>query len=433
MITSSHSDRYCIIGAGSSGLAVAKNFLAANIPFDLLEREDDLGGNWYYNRPCSSVYKSTRLISSKQLTEYTDYPMPEEYPEFPGQQQVLDYLRQYARHFGLYQHIEFNTAVEKVTPAGDHYQVRLLGGELRRYCGMIIANGHNWDPNWPEIPGDFHGEILHSSQYKVSDTLAGRRVLVVGAGNSGCDLAVEAAQNAAMTFHSTRRGYHYLPKFLHGKPIDVCGERLLRWRLPLWLRRGIARLAIRVTLGPHWRVGLPKPDHKLFETHPIINSQLHYFLGHRQIQPKGDIVELCGGEVRFEDGTREKIDLIIYATGFKISFPFIDKTHLNWRNGRPDLYLNIFHPHDDRLFVAGLIQPDSGQWGLVDYQAQLIARVIQIEKHDPDQAAQFRRLKHAAAPDLSAGIRYVESRRHLLEVEHFNYRKHLQKILRMFA
>ncbi len=433
MIPTTHSDRYCILGAGASGLAVAKNFLAAKIPFDVIEREDDVGGNWYYNRPHSSVYRSVKLVSSKRLTEYTDFPMPEEYPEYPCQEQAEDYLRHYASHFGLYKHIEFNTAVEEIIPEEDYYQVKLLGGELRNYRGVVIANGHNWDPNWPEIPGNFSGEILHSSEYKAPKLLEGRRVLVVGAGNSGCDLAVESAHHAKATFHSTRRGYHYLPKFLHGKPIDLCGERLLRWHLPLWLRRGIARLAIRITLGPPWRVGLPKPDHKLFETHPIINSQLYYCLGHGQIKPKDDIVELCGDSVRFADGTKETVDLILYATGFKISFPFIDNKHLNWNQGCPDLYLNIFHPKNDQLFVVGLIQPDSGQWGLVDYQSQLIARVIRLQEENLVQAARFKQMKQAERPNLSAGIHYVKSRRHLLEVEHFSYRTRLQKLLKQFA
>jgi len=414
-------------------MAVAKNFLAANIPFDVIEREDDVGGNWYYDRPHSSVYRSVQLISSKRLTEYTDFPIPDAYPEYLNGQQVEEYLRCYASHFGLYKHIEFNTSVEDVVPENNHYRVKLSGGELRHYRGVVIANGHNWDPNWPTIPGTFNGEIIHSAEYKSPKLLEGRRILVVGAGNSGCDLAVESAHHATATFHSTRRGYHYLPKFLHGKPMDVCGERLLRWHFPLWLRRIIAAFSIRVTLGPHWRVGLPKPDHKLFETHPIINSQLHYFLGHGQICPKGDVVELCGNSVRFADGSEEKVDLIIYATGFKISFPFIDNQHLNWHQGRPDLYLNIFHPNNDQLFVAGMIQPDSGQWGLVDYQSQLIARVIQLQSVNPVLAARFRQLKTLESPDLSSGIRYIQSSRHLLEVEHFSYRKRLQKLLAEFA
>ncbi len=435
------TDRFCVIGGGPSGLAVAKNLAAASIQFDCLEREDDFGGNWYFGKPASSVYRSTHLISSKRLTEFVDYPMPEDWPPFPTHQKALEYLRNYARDFGLYQHTQFNTAVARVEPAADnpdepgngHWIVSLSTGEQRRYRGVVIANGHNWDPNLPTYPGHFAGMVLHSSQYKTPDVLQGKRVLVVGAGNSGCDIAVESAQHAAQTWHSTRRGYHYVPKFLRGMPIDELGERLLRWRVPLWLRRRLIARATKLALGSPQDFGLPKPDHRFLETHPIINSQMLYYVVHGDIAPRPDVAELCGDSVRFVDGTQEPIDVIVYATGFKISFPFIDNALLNWHDGCPRLFMNVFHPQYDSLFVAGLIQPDSGQWGLVDYQAQLIARFVMAVEQGSARANRFRNLKRRALPDLSAGIRYVRSPRHLLEVEHFSYRRKLQKLIAGFA
>ena len=458
MIETAATERMLIVGAGSSGLAVAKNFLEHGILFDCVEREDDVGGNWYYGRPASSVYRSTHLISSKRLTEYTDYPMPAEYPEYPSQQQAWEYLKCYARHFKLYESITFNTSVERLEPADGEssggfqppeqqqqqhagwkpplrrgWQAKFSDGRSARYRGVVICNGHNWDPKWPELPGRFDGLSIHSADYKTPDVLAGRRVLVVGAGNSGCDIAVESAQHTAVTLHSVRRGYHYLPKFLLGKPIDECGERLLNWRLPLWLRRAITKALVRLSLGPPWRVGLAAPDHRLFEAHPIINSQLYYYLGHGRIRPKPDVAELLPTGARFVDGSEEQLDVIVYATGFKISFPFVDTRHLNVEDGRPTLYLNVFHPTDDGLFVAGLIQPDSGQWGLVDLQAKLIAQVLRLETDDPAAFARFQQLKRQPKQDLGSGIRYLMSSRHLLEVEHHSYRRRLQKMIEQFS
>jgi cation diffusion facilitator CzcD-associated flavoprotein CzcO len=421
--------KFCIVGAGSSGLAAAKNFRQAGIACDVVEREDDVGGNWYYGKPASSVYRSTHLISSKRLTEFTDFPMPADYPEFPSHEQAWEYLRSYARAFDLYPLIEFNRSVLRIEPAGERWRVTLDDGSLREYAGVVIANGHNWDARMPEYPGSFDGLVLHSSEYKAPDVLEGRRVLVVGAGNSGCDIAVESAQNAVATFHSVRRGYHYLPKFLLGKPIDLCGERLLKWRFPLWMRRFITRRMVQLALGSPQSYGLPAPDHKLFETHPIVNSQMLYYVGHGRIKVKPDVEELCGHSVRFVDGSQEPIDVLIYATGFRIRFPFIEEKYLNWRHGRPELFLHIFHPEYDNLFVAGLIQPDSGQWGLVDYQAQLIARYVQACRYAPARAERFRRLKRSSQPDLTAGIDYVRSTRHLLEVEHFSYARRLKKLI----
>ena len=422
--------KFLILGAGSSGLAAAKNLQACGIPFDCVEREDDVGGNWYYGKPHSSVYASTHLISSKRLTEYTDFPMPAEWPEYPSHRQAWEYLRAYARQFGLDRVIEFNTGVTRLEPDALGWLATLDDGRQRRYRGAIICNGHHWDPRWPEYPGQFQGRVLHSSQYKTPDVLDGRRVLVVGGGNSGCDIAVESAQHAERTFHSLRRGYHYLPKFIRGKPIDQAHERLLRWGVPLAMRRWISQTVAAWALGRPERFGLPRPDHRLFETHPIINSQMMYYAAHGRLSPKPDVAELLGDRVRFVDGSIEPIDVLIYATGFRISFPFLDPALLNVHGERPQLYLNIFHPQRDDLFVVGLIQPDSGQWGLVDRQSQLIARYLVGLAQGSSAARALQRRKGLEDVPLGGGIRYLTSPRHALEVEHFSYRRHLERLIR---
>lgn len=420
----SRAEKFCILGAGSSGLAVAKNFRQAGIPFDCLEREDDVGGNWYYGRPASSVYRSTRLISSKSLTEYTDFPMPDHYPDHPDQDMVWRYLRKYAEHFDLYPQIEFGASVNTIEPptdGADGWKVELATGEKRRYSGVIIANGHNWDPRWPDYPGKFDGQVLHSSQYKTPDVLSGRRVLVVGGGNSGFDIASESARHAAVTFHSLRRGYPLLPRFFRGRPVDQGGEWMLSWKFPLWLRR----LAIQRVSRLAWQGKPPAADHSIFETHPAINGRWPLDVERGAITLKPDIAQLAGHEVQFRDGTREHFDVVIYATGYKISFPFLDASVFEWRGGRPRLFLNMCHPERDDLFVAGLIQPDSGQFGLVDYQAQLMAAYLRGLKSKQTSALRFKSVKQRNRNGERHGIRYAASPRHLLEVEHFGYRREL--------
>ena len=422
------SDRFCVIGAGSSGLAAAKNLRQLGIAVDVLERQHEIGGNWCYGAPHSRVYASTHTISSKRLTEYTDFPMPAHFPNYPHHTQVFEYLQAYARHFGLHEAIEFDTSIQRLEPVGDCWHVTLASGECRRYAGAVVANGHNWDPRWPEFPGHFDGLIMHSAQYKTADVLRGRRVLVVGAGNTGCDIVVEAALHAEATFHSVRRGYHFIPKFLFGRPADAMHEKLLKLRLPQTVRRWIVRSLLRMTVGDLKRYGLPEPDHELLASHPIINSQLPYYVAHGRIAPKPNIAELCGDRVRFADGSQERVDLVIYATGYKISFPFLDAEHLNLRDGRPGLYLNVFHPRHDNLFFIGLIQPDSGQFGLVDYQSQLMARFVAAARIGSPTAARFRRTKaDGAAADRGGG--YLDTPRNILEVEHFSYRRKIQREL----
>ncbi len=423
------SDRYCIVGAGSSGLAAAKNLRQQGIAVDVLERQDEIGGNWCYGKPSSRVYASTHTISSKRLTEYTDFPMPAHYPAFPHHTQVLAYLKSYADHFGLYEAIEFETSIDCVEPADRCWHVKLASGQVRRYAGVIVANGHNWDPRWPDYAGKFSRAVMHAADYKTPDVLRGKRVVVVGAGNTGCDIAVESALHASATFHATRRGYHFIPKFLFGRPSDMVHEKLLRLGLPDVVRRLVIRSVLRFSVGDLQRYGLPEPDHELFASHPIINSQLPYYTAHGRIVPKPNIAELCGDEVRFEDGSRETVDQIIYATGYKISFPFLDQQYLNWRDGRPGLYLNVFHPAYDNLFFIGLIQPDSGQFGLVDYQSQLVADFITGSRSDSPSARRLRLTKASGESGISNTQRYLDTPRNLLEVEHYSYRNDLRRAL----
>jgi cation diffusion facilitator CzcD-associated flavoprotein CzcO len=431
------SDKYCIVGAGASGLAAAKNLKHFKVPFDCIERENQVGGLWCYGNPYSAVYKSTHLISSKKLSGFLGYPMPADYPDYPNHEQALKYLQSYAEHFGLMAHIQFNTTVDWIEREVDGkwlVKVSAANGntETRRYRGVIIANGHLWDPRYPEYIGTFTGETLHARDYRTPDIFRNKRVLVIGGGNSGCDIAVEAGQNAIATFHSTRRGYHYIPKFVFGIPTDQVNEFSVRLRTPRALRRAISMLMIRFVLGNPARVGLQKPDHNLLESHPIINSQLMYYIAHGDIKPKPEVAALAEDKVLFNDGSNEQIDLIVYATGYKVTVPFIDQKHLHWGKYAPDLFLHAFHPEYDNLFIAGLLQPDSGVWWLTDLQCQLIARFIRAQTVTPKRAARFHEIKAGEQPDLRGGNHYIDSARHFHEIDHTAYARAVRRLLRTF-
>lgn len=421
-----------VIGAGPSGLAAVKNLAARGLPVIGFEREDDVGGNWYYGRRSSSVYDSTHLISSKRMTEYPDFPMPKAFPPYPSHAQALSYLRDYAAHFRLYDHIQFNVTVERAEPCTDGGWLVTLSNrpEPLKLGALIVANGHHWDPLWPRFEGEFAGQILHARDYKSSDVLRDKRVLVVGAGNSGCDIAVEAALHARSATLSLRRGYHFLPKFLLGTPVDSGGEWLRRHGVPWWAVRRLTSWLVHVALGPPERYGLPKPQHALFAAHPIVNSQMLYYVGHGRIQVRPDIESLDGPDVRFQDGRREPFDLIVCATGYRIRFPFLDEGLICDDQGRSRLFLHAFHPTRDDLFVAGMIQPNSGLWSLADWQTRVMAAYLQLERAAPGSAEWFRQLKASPNPDLSHGLPYIDSPRHGIEVEYYSYRKRLQQLLR---
>lgn len=425
---------WCVIGAGPSGLAALRHLLAAGIPAECLEREAGIGGNWRFGSPTSRVFASTRLISSKRLTEFADFPMPRYFPAYPDHRQCLEYFESYAEQLGLWPHIQTGVSVERIEPAGrpgEGFVVHTTG-PTRRYAGVVIASGHNHVPRWPTLPGSFAGVLLHSADYKSPNhpvPLAGKRVLVIGGGNSGCDIAVECSKHARATVHSTRRGYYVVPRFVLGRPADLRGERLLKMHAPLWLRRLVALRGIARTVGLPWRHGLPRPDHRLFETHPIVNAELLGRIDAGAIRPAGDVAAYEGPEVVFHDGHREAFDVVICATGYQTTLPFIDCRLLgaDASDGVPRLFLNLLHPTRDDIAVVGLIQPDSGQWGITDVQARLVAGMARAARESPRAAGWlYARRQRPARP---APIRYVASPRHTLEVEHFSYRRELERLV----
>ena len=431
------SKKICIIGAGSSGLAAAKNLLQMGFEIEVLEREDDLGGNWNFMKSGSRVYHSTHTISSKPFTQFPDFPMPVHFPDYPHHEEILAYFRSYAEHFNLLPHIQFECTVEKVEqhPDGGWLVSASKAGEKQsttHYFALVIANGHNWHPKMPEYPGQFTGEILHSADYKTPDLLTDKRVLVVGGGNTGCDLAVEASLFGEKAYHSTRRGYWYSPKYVFGKPSDQVYDLLLGLHLPLALTRYALEKANKLTVGDITRVGLPKPDHKFLETHPIVNSQLLYHVSHGDLTPLPDISRLDGSRVIVSDGRSVEVDLILFCTGYKIEIPFIDRDHLNWKEGRPELFLNVFHPTYDDLFFVGLIQPDSGQFKIVHWQSVAIASFLRAQERSRDQIEAFNQLRREKSDQrITAGVTYKDSSRHYLEISHMDYLREIEKVIHL--
>lgn len=427
---------WCVVGAGPHGLSALKALLQTGIDADGFERESDVGGNWNFGAENSRVYESTHLISSKPFTQFPDFPMPDAYPDYPSHRQVKEYFGRYADHFGLRRRIAFGTDVVRAVPvdAGSHWDVtvrdRASGAETTyRYAGLVVGNGHNWNPKVPEYAGldQFAGEVIHSAQYKGAAVLRGKRVLVVGAGNTGCDVAVESAQNAVHTFHSTRRGYYYNPKFALGRPSDQVADSMLALKLPLPVRRFMFGTTLKLVVGDLTKFGLQKPDHKFFETHPIVNQQLVYYVGHGDITPKRDIDHFDAAGAVFADGSRADVDLVVFCTGYLVTFPFLEQEWLNWHDDHPQLFLQMFTPAFDNLIVSGLIQPDSGQWTLAHWQGMLAARVAEALQRTPRVAHRFlARAGSESSRRFSAGTEYKESTRHYFEVAHQDYLQALQ-------
>ena len=430
-----HADKYCVIGAGASGLAIAKNFAAAGIPFDVLERETDIGGLWNIATPTGMVYETAHLVSAKHSTGWEDYPMDDlAYPEYPSHARVLGYFRDYIAQFGLAPFIQTGKSVHRVTRTDTGNWRVVVAGEAtaRVYKGVVLANGHHNAPRLPFYPGTFTGEIIHSSAYKSPKQLRDKRVLVVGAGNSACDIARDAAHsNGTPVFMSMRRGHWFVPKFMLGFPTHDIVSVFEILPLPNIVRRYGMEATLWLLQGPPARYRLPAPDHHIDQAHPTMSDDVPRLSAHGRLIAKPEIERYDGHDVVFTDGSREQVDLIVFGTGYRIAFPFLDDAIVNDAAGRPNFALFSFHRQFDNLFAAGLVQANGSIWRLADYQGALMARFIQAQDLDPGKADWFRNVRNKAIGGGNG--QFVASDRHILETNYYVYRRQLKRLIRRFG
>lgn len=403
---------YAVIGAGPSGLAAARNLQRRGLAWTGYELNTSVGGLWDINAPRSTVYESAHLISSKTTTQFSEFPMADGVADYPSHRELAAYFNAFADHFGLRDGFQFETEVLDVRRDGEAWAVTVRdasGEHTHRHAGVLIANGTLSEPNVPTFPGTFSGEIMHTSEYKRGDQFTGKRVLIVGAGNSGCDIAVDAVHHAAATDISVRRGYHFVPKYVLGKPADTLNQGK---PLPPKIKQFIDSRILKLFTGDPVKFGFPAPDHAIYESHPIVNSLILHHLGHGDLSVRPDIDRFDGSEVVFADGSRVEYDLVVLATGYRLHYPFLDHTLLQWdgagSGGSPDLYLNIFARGSQArgLFVLGMIEASGIGWQGRYEQAEMVAGYLAAKDQGHD-VTDFERRVDKAHPDLTGGYKYL--------------------------
>lgn len=420
------SSAVAIIGAGPAGLSAARLLRRYGIEYDHFERHTDVGGLWDIDNPGTPMYESAHFISSRDVSGFFDFRMPKSFGDYPSRRQVLTYTQDFARRFGLTGSIEFGVTVASIVPDGDEWILTPATGAPRRYRAVICASGTNWNPRMPAHPGTFDGEIRHAITHRSARDFAGKRVLTVGLGNSGADISCDAAQMADAAFISVRRGYHIIPKHVFGIPADALDEGSAA--LPRWIERPLLTGLLRLLVGDVTRWGLPKPDHKLFESHPLLNSQLLHHLQHGDITVKPDIARFDGPDVVFTDGSRERIDLVLYATGYEMKIPYADPALFDWNGDRPAQYLTAFSRKHRNLFTLGFLEVNSSAYTLFDNISNIIAQYLHDQTHRPASAEAFDRLIANDHPDLSGGLALVNSARHAGYVDAKTYKKVLARV-----
>ncbi len=423
--------RACVVGAGASGLAAAKALRERGISFDWFEKGSMLGGLWRIDNDNggAAAYETLHLNSSRPLTQYPSHPMPADWPDYPSHRLMARYFESFAERFGLAGLVHFNTPVARVqplpgagAPGAAGWAVTTAEG-TRTYGCVLVANGHHSVPNVPDFPGTFNGSAFHAHDYLEPEVFAGKDVLVVGVGNSGMDIACDAARPARRVLLATRHGVHVLPKYAFGRPIDQFGSPLSAY-IPFRLERAVYELILRLTVGRPQDRGLPRPDHRLLSAHPTVSSDLYDRVGHGDITMKPNVERLEGDVVRFTDGSAEHVDMLVYATGYRVSFPFLEPEVYDPAGNAMPLYERVVSPERPGLFFIGFLQTVGSNIPLMELQAEWVGDLISGAARLPAEAEMKRWI---AADQASMARRYVRSERHTMQVDFWRYARALRR------
>ncbi len=364
--------KYLIIGAGPVGLGTARVLKSRGIPYEQVEADREVGGNWLHG-----VYRTAYVLSCKQVMEFPEHPMPADYPDFPSQSQLSKYLIEYSHFYQLRENISFNKKVVWVEPVlNNNWKVCFENGTTEIYTGVLICNGHHWSKRYPKYPGELTCQYFHSKDYTGPEQLTGKKVLVIGAGNSGCDIACEAARVGTGSFLSMRRSVWIFPKSFMGKPL---GQMQLP-RMPRFIESALIRMLIRLTFGKHSQYNLPKPTYHFFDRHPTVSEELPYYLRHGRVKLKPDIKMFDGQIIHFVDGTSEKFDTVVAATGFNLDFPFLPDELVRKEKSHLKVFGYACYEDYKGLYFIGWQQVRGGVGSLVSRYAEVIANFIEVEE-----------------------------------------------------
>src|SRR4030095_16588975 len=395
--------RVCVVGAGPAGLVATKTLSGARPEVDCFELSPEIGGHWVLDNPNgrSAAYRSLETNTTLRMSRFSDYEMPTDWPDFPGHARVREWFESYVDRFGFRERIRLRreaVSAQPESPSGWRVAVRVPDGQTSesRYDAVVACSGNYWWPRMPEIPGQFEGEQIHAQQYRDPDTpvaMRGKRVVVIGIGNTGCELACEIAQaGAEAVFLSARSGTWMLPKRVDGRPAAASVPMMhpgdpvpgpLRALPQRWRERLFARIAARrfhQMFGARMRrleaLGLPPPPANPTDKRATICDPLFDALESTAVLARPGIERFEGKEVVFSDGSRVRADVVLYATGYHLRYPYLPTDLVDTRDDDLTLFLGAMPPRRHDLFIVGVSRPTGAFWPIAEVQAQFAAALL---------------------------------------------------------
>lgn len=399
-----------VIGAGAAGLIAAKTMSQAGFAVTVFERGTHIGGMWDIDNDngLGVAYRNLHINTDTYLTQLRDYPFPKGVKDYAHHSEMLDYLRGYAKNFGVDRLIRFGSTVTKLTRLPDGgWDVEINQSETKRFQAVVVATGHLHKPRWPTLPGDFTGTYLHAASYRDAKPFIDQRVCVIGFGNSALDIATDLAHVAARLVVSARTGAFIWPKYAFGYPLTRIGGRVhdigfLPLKAKTWLSRNLNRMIVRMVWGRMSDYGIRLPDKK---GHPISNQFFLSQVKYGRVVLKGGIKRVEGNTLSFDDGTSEAFDTVIAATGYTVEFPFLDPALLGNKDTLLPLYKRVVPPDLPGLYFIGYFNLDWASNPVYEQQA-IWARNIELALCD--------------LPSPKEMWDEVHGRRHMIETQFHN-------------
>jgi hypothetical protein len=361
-----------------SGLAAVRGLTLAGHSVACYEAGSHIGGMWRYENDngVSAAYASLHANTSSRRMEYPSLPMPGSVSEFPHHTEILAYLEDYAHANDLLRYVKVRHRVEHARPIDHGWDVTVGATTPKHFDALVVATGHYWDADIPHIAGHFDGPVTHVRDYRTPEQFSGQRVVVVGAGQSALDIAAELSAKATVTL-SIRQSHHLIPNRVFGRPIDAL-DTAVALAIPLPVARFMYRLLIWAGRGRAHDPDLPPPRHRLLESRwpVVVSPQLEAALANRAFQVRPPISALGGDRVHFADESEAEADTILFATGYRINFPFLPEHSGHGVGWEFPLYRRVLSPHVENLGFIGVLEPGPGLFEIVERQATWLGEVL---------------------------------------------------------